>query len=130
MKRSLYDVLGVDSDADIEAIESAYQAKLAELESAFDGESQSELKLLQHANAILADPEQREKYNKQLKLENLKRTSAIQYEEKKKEGSLTPLLLIALALSGMVYFGYRHYAREHVAVSTQQHITLPAASRQ
>ena len=129
MKRSLYDVLGVDDKADVEAVENAYQVKAVELKRAFDDESQNDLKLLEHARTILSDPEQRAKYDKQLKLDKLKRTSAIQHEEKKKEGSLMPLLLIALVLSGMVYFGYRHYTKEQAVVSAERHVSLPVAGK-
>lgn len=126
MKRSLYDVLGITDESDTGEIESAYQDKAAGLEEAGDHESQSQLKLLQQARDILSDPDQRAKYDKQLKLDKLKQTSAIQYEEKKKEGSLMPLLLIALVLSSVVYFGYRHYVSQQAAFAAQQHADSPA----
>lgn len=123
-KRSLYDVLGVDGESSTSDIESAYQAKSVELKGAFDEESLNEMKLLEHAHTVLTDPEQRLKYNKQLKLEKLMQSSAIQQrEEKKKEGGLMPLLLIVLVMSVGLFFGYRHYAREHTA---QQHSAAPA----
>jgi curved DNA-binding protein CbpA len=63
MKESLYEVLGVDVDADAKAIRAAYLKKAKEHHPDKAGGDTEAFQAVNHANEVLSDPERRKRYD-------------------------------------------------------------------
>lgn len=96
MKKTLYDVLGVNNNASQEEIKVAYQAKKETLENATDHDSQNELKIVQQSFSILSDPKQRSSYDQRLNSINSANNSISYSDVETSNGGVFVKILILL----------------------------------
>lgn len=66
MKKTWYDILGVNSKAEPDAIESAFLERRNQLQDKPDPDSRNELKLVQHAYEVLSNPAERAAYDQSI----------------------------------------------------------------
>lgn len=64
MPEDLYDILGIDKDADPKEIKDAYREKAKETHPDKEGGSKEKFELVHHAYAVLSDPLKKERYDK------------------------------------------------------------------
>jgi|GEM_PF-5897981 len=121
MQQSLYEILQVSTNADLDIIQVAFDKRKATLESRADADAQNELKVVQWAYETLADPMKRAAYDATLSASAM--TAKIAYSKDSQEFSATPYakhkvgnwLLVTIALISVlvgmkVYLDYRSEA--------------------
>lgn len=106
-KRTFYKILQISDDADIDAIDAAYQRLKMKYLDMGDASVHSELLFIEHAYETLSDPDKRKTYDMQIA--HAVKPTVVQYEQYAQSGdgwfSSSKLIVVMLCVLAIVAYG-------------------------